>query len=254
MHDLQQVFINFYFNRSVCDGLSQAQTEFYISDSNLLNVQWDSSVNAIRLKYEFFPLCANRTLGETSSGHFCNPGYPDIFFGCNTSYSIYVPFGYSIELKLSVLGMTAGAFCQNSSLEVTTHNASHGEKLLLAVCLDAADGQEDQFTLRTSNNRVDIRIQPKGDLSRKGFCGTYKAIPSDATLVADCPYGWVSGQKFCYKIFEQRQTWMNAEEACQSKGGHLASITDNRIAFLIDDIIKNRLVISIILNLETTFI
>lgn len=230
----------FTFDRSLCDGVSQTQTEFYISENNLFEVQWDGSVEGVRLKYEFFPLCANRTLGDTSSGHFCSPGYPDIFFGCNTSYSIYVPFGYSIELQLSVLGVTAGAFCQNNSLEVTTRNSTHGEKLLLDVCLDATDGQRDQFTLRTLNNRVDIRIQPKGDLPRKGFCGTYKAIPSDPSLVVDCPYGWVSGQKFCYKIFEQRLTWMNAEQTCKAIGGHLASITDNRIALLIDDIIKNR--------------
>lgn len=229
-------------SRSACDGLSQAQTEFYISDNNVFNVKWDSSVDGVRLKYEFFPLCANRTLGETSSGHFCSPGYPDIFFGCNTSYSINVPLGYSIELQLSVLGVTAGALCQNNSLEVTSQNASHGEKLLLSVCLDAADGQRDQFNLRTSNNRVDIRIQPKGDMPRKGFCGTYKAIPSDPNLVADCPYSWVSGPKFCYKLFEQKLPWMEAEEKCKAKGGHLASITDNRISFLIDDIIKNRLV------------
>lgn len=230
----------FSFNRSSCDSLSQAQTEFYISDNNILNVLWDGTVDGIRLKYEFFPLCANRTLGETSSGHFCSPGYPDIFSGCNTSYSINVPFGYSIELQLSVLGVTAGAFCQNSSIEVTTRNATHGDKLLLLVCLNKADSQADTFTIRTSNNQMSIRLHPKGDLHHKGFCGTYKAIPIDVIYVNNCPYGWVSGQKFCYKIFPQRLTWTKAEDTCQAKGGHLASITDNRIALLIDDIIKHR--------------
>ncbi|XP_054708551.1 uncharacterized protein LOC129218337 [Uloborus diversus] len=224
---------------SACNNFSQAQTELYISESNSLKVQWDNKFEDVLLNYEYFPLCANRTLGDTSSGHFCSPGYPDIFFGCNTSYSIYVPFGFSIELKLSVLGVTAGAFCQNNSLEVLTRNATHGEKTLLGLCLDAVDGQKDIFTLHSFDNRLDIRIRPKEDLPRKGFCASYRAIANDPSTVLDCPYGWVPGQKFCYKIFDKKLSWISAEELCQMKGGHLASITDNRIALLIDDIILN---------------
>ncbi|GIX95256.1 hypothetical protein CDAR_256572 [Caerostris darwini] len=222
-----------------CNTSSNAQTEFYISKSNFLRVYWMGNAESILLHYEYIPQCSNRTFAYSSVGHFCSPGYPDILFGCNVVYSIYVPFGYSIELKLSLLGITTGAFCQNSSLEVSTRNSSGEEKLLLGLCFSTTNDDTDFLTLHTPKNSIDIRVRAGNEWFQRGFCAEYKAILKDPEYANDCPYGWVSSQKFCYKIFEERLGWIEAEEACQLRNGHLASITDNRVAALIDNIIMS---------------
>ncbi|KAF8785461.1 Protocadherin Fat 1 like protein [Argiope bruennichi] len=222
-----------------CNTSSNAQTEFYISESNSLRVYWDGNFEDVWLRYEYLPQCSNRTFADSTNGQFCSTGYPDIIFECNMIYSIYVPFGYSIELKLSLLGVTNGAFCQNNTLQVISRNSSRAEKLLLGLCFDENDDQKDMLTLHTPRNSIEIRIRTDNDLLRRGFCATYRAIPDDPTSAPDCPYGWVPGKKFCYKAIDERLNWMEAEEACQMRNGHLASITDNTVALLIDDILKS---------------
>uniref|UniRef100_A0A1L8D6B3 BATXCTL41 n=1 Tax=Bothrops atrox TaxID=8725 RepID=A0A1L8D6B3_BOTAT len=43
---------------------------------------------------------------------------------------------------------------------------------------------------------------------------------------ADCPSGWSSYEGNCYKFFQQKMNWADAERFCseQAKGGHLVSI------------------------------
>nr|Q09GK0.1 RecName: Full=Snaclec subunit B; AltName: Full=C-type lectin subunit B; Flags: Precursor [Philodryas olfersii]ABI74695.1 C-type lectin precursor [Philodryas olfersii] len=43
---------------------------------------------------------------------------------------------------------------------------------------------------------------------------------------ADCPSGWSSYDKYCYKVFDERKNWDEAESFCmeQKTGSHLASI------------------------------
>lgn len=194
----------------------------------------------VLLNYKFLLPCTNQTYGESSMGHFCSTGYPDMLFGCNQTYSIYVPFGYAIEVKLNVSGMTTGAFCQNNTFQVVTRDESHLEKRLLSLCLDCPEDHSEMFALRTSANSIDFRIPTTQDSPRRGFCASYNAVPIDSTLVESCPYGWTSGEKFCYKVYGERVAWSDAERACQRRKGHLASITDSKVGGIVDQVIKNR--------------
>ncbi|GFY43538.1 protocadherin Fat 1, partial [Trichonephila inaurata madagascariensis] len=221
-----------------CNVTSHAQKEFYISESNLLRVYWDGSVRDVVLRYEFLPFCSNRTFAGSPFGRFCSTGYPNVIFGCNTVYSIYVPLGFSIELQLNVLGLATGALCQNNTLDVITRNYSIASEVqLMEFCLDASDDPKDSYTLHSFQNTLDIRTFSNTDDLHKGFCATYKAVPQDPLRIVGCDYGWVSGDKFCYKVFGERLRWKEADEACQMKRGRLASITDKGIAHLLDNVI-----------------
>ncbi|XP_071043759.1 uncharacterized protein [Parasteatoda tepidariorum] len=213
---------------------SCSSSEFYISENNFLQIKSEGNIKNVQLKYEFLSTCSNRTFSDKSFGHFCNSGYPEIFFGCNISYFIYVPLGYSIELELSVLGFSDGAFCLNNSLQISTTS----DQVLLNLCVDTLKEKINTYTLQTKSNHLYIRADILTDLAQKGFCATYKALPNDVRLFSDCLFGWTSGQKFCYKVYDQKLTWTEAAKACQARNGHLASITDNSIAQLIDSIIK----------------
>nr|AGI97152.1 lectin-Mor-1 [Morelia spilota] len=55
------------------------------------------------------------------------------------------------------------------------------------------------------------------------------ALPLSATGAPNsCPYGWLTYNNSCYKIFRKFKTWNNAEMFCvdQEMGCHLASIHD----------------------------
>ena len=41
---------------------------------------------------------------------------------------------------------------------------------------------------------------------------------------AFCPVGWKSMGYNCYKLFDEKKTWSQAEAHCMGLGGHLASI------------------------------
>ena len=41
---------------------------------------------------------------------------------------------------------------------------------------------------------------------------------------AFCPVGWKSLGYNCYKLFDEKKTWSQAEAHCMGLGGHLASI------------------------------
>ncbi|GFV27535.1 protocadherin Fat 1 [Trichonephila clavipes] len=230
-----------FLKETSCNVTSHAQKEFYISESNLLRVYWDGNVKDVVLRYEFLPFCSNRTFAGSPFGRFCSTGYPNVIFGCNTVYSIYVPLGFSIELQLNVLGLATGALCQNSTLDVVTRNYSIASEVqLMEFCLDASDNPKDSYILQSFQNTLDIRTFSNTDDLHKGFCATYKAVPQDPLRIVGCDYGWVSGDKFCYKVFEERLRWKEADEVCQMKRGRLASITDKGIAHLIDNVILTR--------------
>uniref|UniRef100_A0A098M183 C-type lectin 7d n=1 Tax=Hypsiglena sp. JMG-2014 TaxID=1550645 RepID=A0A098M183_9SAUR len=47
---------------------------------------------------------------------------------------------------------------------------------------------------------------------------------------ADCPFGWSSYDKYCYKVFDERKNWDEAERFCmdQGKEGHLTSMLSSK--------------------------
>ena len=44
-----------------------------------------------------------------------------------------------------------------------------------------------------------------------------------------CPVGWEEFEGHCYLWSDDEKDWLEAEETCQSHGGHLASVTDKKI-------------------------
>ena len=65
--------------------------------------------------------------------------------------------------------------------------------------------------------------------------GKPRSIPSHirsncaASCVVSCPEGWQKFQDQCFLWSKNEKNWLEAEKACQSHGGHLASVTDEEI-------------------------
>uniref|UniRef100_A0A098M237 C-type lectin 8g n=1 Tax=Hypsiglena sp. JMG-2014 TaxID=1550645 RepID=A0A098M237_9SAUR len=60
---------------------------------------------------------------------------------------------------------------------------------------------------------------------------------------ADCPFGWSSYDKYCYKVFDERKNWDDAERFCREQGkeGHLASLGSIEEGTFVGKLAFNRL-------------
>uniref|UniRef100_A0A1W7RK05 C-type lectin 4 n=1 Tax=Agkistrodon contortrix contortrix TaxID=8713 RepID=A0A1W7RK05_AGKCO len=58
-----------------------------------------------------------------------------------------------------------------------------------------------------------------------------------------CPSGWDSNNDHCYKVFNQRKNWEDAERFCseQANGGHLVSIESAREADFVAQLLSEKL-------------
>uniref|UniRef100_A0A1L8D697 BATXCTL33 n=1 Tax=Bothrops atrox TaxID=8725 RepID=A0A1L8D697_BOTAT len=57
---------------------------------------------------------------------------------------------------------------------------------------------------------------------------------------ADCPSGWSSYEGHCYKLFQKKMNWADAERFCseQAKGGHLVSIESQEEAAFVAEVVS----------------
>ncbi|CRK91200.1 CLUMA_CG004883, isoform A [Clunio marinus] len=116
------------------------------------------------------------------------------------------------------------------------------------------------YTLTTSDNVLFIRITIKKaqkDVAKKIFFRdedtneykdgenmgpliklNYSAVPIEM-IVSRCAFGWVLIGPFCVSVFNQVMSWKNAENHCNSNGGHLVSIRSESDQKFIDNLLLN---------------
>ncbi|KAG5858200.1 Encode snake venom C-type Lectin protein [Bothrops jararaca] len=60
---------------------------------------------------------------------------------------------------------------------------------------------------------------------------------------ADCPSDWSPYGQYCYKFFQQKMNWADAERFCseQAKGGHLVSIESEGEADFVAQLVAERI-------------
>nr|Q9YGG9.1 RecName: Full=Snaclec mamushigin subunit alpha; Flags: Precursor [Gloydius blomhoffii]BAA34424.1 mamushigin alpha [Gloydius blomhoffii] len=60
---------------------------------------------------------------------------------------------------------------------------------------------------------------------------------------SDCPSDWSSNGRFCYKLFQQKMKWADAERFCteQRTGAHLVSIESNTEAAFVNQMISENI-------------
>ncbi|XP_063422181.1 macrophage mannose receptor 1-like [Mytilus trossulus] len=104
-------------------------------------------------------------------------------------------------------------------------------------------GQADKFTFWNSNHTGNERntcvvmrtMHPIGLWDNKQcteshnyICETprtgFTPAPTTAPKILPCPSGWKSFATFCYKLYNQRMTWLQGRDYCNGFGGDLVSI------------------------------
>lgn len=67
----------------------------------------------------------------------------------------------------------------------------------------------------------------------------YTAVPIE-NIVSQCAFGWILIGQFCMASFDELLSWQDAENKCNSLGGHLASINNENEQQLVDRMLINR--------------
>lgn len=122
-------------------------------------------------------------------------------------------------------------------------------KYLLIQALDLVSGSEFNWCFdaskqnsahkrawKSSGNRVSINFKMS---HFDTFVLTYESMKI-AELAGDCERGWIKLEGACVTVMETPLKWTDAEESCQMKGGHLATIRNDITESKLGSIIVER--------------
>lgn len=128
-----------------------------------------------------------------------------------------------------------------SSTSGSKDNASRKQQLkqhkyLLIQAVDLVSGSEFNWCFdalkqnsahkrawKSSGNRVSVNFRMS---HFDTFILTYQSVKIPE-LTGDCERGWVKLDGACVTVMERTMKWTDAEESCQMKGGHLATVKND---------------------------
>ena len=71
------------------------------------------------------------------------------------------------------------------------------------------------------------------EISEQQSCGNQPGCPQAEESFGSCPHNWFSFQQFCFSVWTQKLSWLEAEKVSKAVDGNLASIlTEDENAFV----------------------
>ncbi|RZF36004.1 hypothetical protein LSTR_LSTR005820, partial [Laodelphax striatellus] len=198
------------------------------------------------VNYKFVDYCYNVTLtGRNGSFEIGQNLLRSAGLHCN--YRISLPYGYRANIGLSV-GGSGNSLTDDGSLSVQTVRPDSPDPVCEGLLVRLWDGPTSwyhcavpgdpprQLTVLSRENRVTVRVTASS-LVRLHLWYDTVAV---AELVQQCDFGWVAVGRFCLTAVEDRKLgWTEAEQECQNRGGHLASIRSEHTQHLVDNLLTH---------------
>jgi hypothetical protein len=155
--------------------------------------------------------------------------------------------GSKIELNFtkiitSYISAHIGNVCKSEFIEVIVNNDVYNlcgnwtQSDLLLLPSFSSENSSLIIKIYASNNDL---ITDKLVEHSLGFCFTYQSLSKS---LCQTYKDWFEGPNHCYKVFNERKTWIEAQNTCRANhlNGNLASITSPKIQKILDQFLINQ--------------
>lgn len=173
-------------------------------------------------------------------------------------FKIFLPYGNRVVLRLEIGDPTVSStlVTQNSlhtqSTEISTMRPCSGLMVELwdgssswIHCSRSGEAVRN-FELESRENRVIMKVLVRGTDHNIRMRFRYHSSPIPE-IVQQCSFGWVAVRQFCVTVVENvRMSWQQAELECHKRGGHLASVRSEQAQIIIDNLLLNRSVFTLL--------
>lgn len=160
------------------------------------------------------------------------------------SFTIHLPYGNKVAIRLEI---ATGPLSNSNSLSVIKEDSDDINCKGIALTLEDGDSvwkhcskpgdplRNVQIVSEENLLRLNISIMRKreSDMWVKLW---WMDKPIDE-VIGKCEYGWVAAGGFCIAAHRERKSWIQAENDCKQKGGHLASILSDRQQRVVDQLL-----------------
>ncbi|XP_023228019.1 cubilin-like [Centruroides sculpturatus] len=218
---------------TICHNVNRIN---YLSSSNILNINYHVTTTVMRYRFSYKQMspCINTTISN-STGDVCTSGY---YVDRNCKYTFHVPLGYELEVQFTRIVTSSShksTFCDQDYVILKSSNS------VLATLCGNWTGSDEYPSYRSIGNNFELIMSIQTPLYADylgGICINYRAVIVNANYTS-CEYGWISGERYCYRLSDKPLSWIEADLWCQERDGHLASVTGEDISRLIEEIIKS---------------
>ncbi|XP_067130878.1 uncharacterized protein [Centruroides vittatus] len=218
---------------TICHNVNRIN---YLSSSNILNINYHVTTTVMRYRFSYKQMspCINTTISN-STGDVCTSGY---YVDRNCKYTFHVPLGYELEVQFTRIVTSSShksKFCDQDYVILKSSNS------VLATLCGNWTGSDEYPSYRSVGNHFELIMSIQTPLYADylgGICIHYRAVIVNANYTS-CEYGWISGERYCYRLSDKPLSWIEADLWCQERDGHLASVTGEDISRLIEEIIKS---------------
>lgn len=164
------------------------------------------------------------------------------------SYTVHLPYGNRVAIRLQ---MGAGLNHRSSSF-TSVMREENGEGICKGMALTLEDGESlwkhcskpgdplRNVQIVSEENMIRLNISVSG--KRGNGAGMWLKLwwmekPVE-NIVGKCEYGWIASGEFCISSFrDARRSWLQAENECKRRKGHLASILSDRQQHNLDQLL-----------------
>lgn len=205
------------------------------------------------LKYHLVDYCFNITYTQKNHSFEINPSGELL---CN--YRVLLPYGYRVSLNLRIgkIDSESGSVTERQTAErlsVATLQPDDPDPPCEGFQIRLWDGPTSwthcavsgdpvrELHVISRENRVTLRVTSRAlGHAQSSLRVVYDSVKVPE-VVQQCEWGWVAVKQFCVRVVEDRRvTWAEAEQACGSWDGHLASIRSELDQELVDNMLLFR--------------
>ncbi|XP_013396739.1 cubilin [Lingula anatina] len=191
--------------------------------------------------YNSTPVCQNQTF-YGASGVVTSWGYPQNYTNNADCFYIINNEGaptHVTELQFVELDLQRGTYisgnqvnCDKDYIEI------YSGRDVRQIC-GQKDGVENLLKFYSDGPQMVLRLVSDAQISGRGFVAKWRTVEHSGE-VEPCPTYWMEHGEYCYNVSNVKRKWVEAEEDCKRKRGHLAFLVGQMLDMFVNKYVLNR--------------